>query len=267
MISGPSNSQDDFGLILHKCLELIESGEESIESLIIRYPEINDFLRPPLEAASWLYQRSKLFDPTPAFLTSSRFRLVTTIQSEKRYPFLFRRTQLSRLPRINRNLKVVPSIIYLITVFILIFVCLNSVGFWINNSLPGDPLYQVKLAKEQFQLAISFSKIKDAELGIQLTERRLIETERMILSGRERYLTLVVLKFEADLHQTRQDILELAENEPQNFSKLSLQLENVVIRQANRLNGLSGFYPAESQKLIDRIIQITLMNPEFHINK
>ena len=45
MISGPANSQDELVNVLHVCLELIESGEETIESLLSRYPEIKDLLR------------------------------------------------------------------------------------------------------------------------------------------------------------------------------------------------------------------------------
>jgi len=267
MISGPPNSQDDFGLILHICLELIESGEESIESLIIRYPETKDFLRPPLEAALWLHQRSKIFDPTPAFLISSRLRLVSTVQLETGYPIPTRITQLSSSPTKPRRWNVVPSIVFHSVVLILLIVSLISTGFWVDNSLPGDPLYQVKLAKEQLQLAISFSREKDAELGIQFVERRLVETERMILSGRERYLPLAVLKFEMELHQTRQDILELAVSEPQHFKKYSLRLDYVVHRQVEKLKALSGFYPAESQTLIDRVIKITSNGSQIPIDE
>lgn len=257
MISGPPNSQDEIGLILHICLELIERGEESIESLTIRYPETKDFLRPPLEAALWLYQRSKVFDPTPAFLISSRLRLVSTVKSETNPPISSRLSQISSCPTRARRWNVVPSIVFYGMVFILLFVSLKSIGFSIGNSLPGDPLYQIKLANEQIQLAISFSKEKDAELGIQFVERRLVETERMILSGRERYLPLAVIKFEAKLHQTRQEILELAESEPQQYKKYSNELDYVVHNQVEKLKALSGFYPVESQTLIDRIIQIT----------
>jgi len=152
-------------------------------------------------------------------------------------------------------------------VLILLIVSLISTGFWVDNSLPGDPLYQVKLAKEQLQLAISFSREKDAELGIQFVERRLVETERMILSGRERYLPLAVLKFEMELHQTRQDILELAVSEPQHFKKYSLRLDYVVHRQVEKLKALSGFYPAESQTLIDRVIKITSNGSQIPIDE
>jgi hypothetical protein len=76
MISGPQNSQDEIGLILHVCLELIERGEESIESLTIRYPETKDFLRPPLRRLGVNEQGLIL----PAFLISSRLRLVSTVQ-------------------------------------------------------------------------------------------------------------------------------------------------------------------------------------------
>lgn len=267
MISGPPNSQDEIGHILHSCLELIESGEESVESLTTRYPEAKDFLRPPLEAALWLYQQSKFFDPTPAFLISSRFRLVSTVQAENGGLISSRITHLSYSSTRIRKQEVIPTIVFLSVILISVFVGFKCLGFWISNSLPGDPLYQVKLAKEQLQLALSFSEEKDAELGILFVERRLVETERMILSGRERYLPLAVLKFEAEMHQTQHVILELEEDEPVSSQRYALSLEHAILRQAEKLKALSGFYPPESQKLIDRVIQIVSNGTEVPVDE
>jgi hypothetical protein len=88
----------------------------------------------------------------------------------------------------------------------------------------------------------------------------------MILSGRERYLPLAVLKFEAEMHQTQQGILELAENEPVQSQRYALSLERVILRQSEKLRALSGFYPPESQKLIDRVIQITSNGDEIPVD-
>lgn len=257
MFGDPAYNQDEFGLVLHVCLESIENGEESIESILPRYPEIKDLLRPPLEAALWLYKRSWLFDPNPAFVVTSRYRLVSQFKSEMNIPFSSRRIQQTSLSPTNRKWNTLSFVVFLGTVVLLVLTGLKSIGFWIGNSLPGDPLYRLKLTNEQLQLTISFSEEKDAQLSIQYVERRMVETERMILSDHERFLPLAILQFETQLNQAKQTIRVLTEKDPQEGRIYSQRLADVVHMQANKLEALNGFYPEELQKLINRVLQIT----------
>ena len=65
--------------IIVECLPLLRNGGESTESILARYPEFNSALQRPLEAACWLWDRSRLFDPRPGFVKSSRKHLVERI--------------------------------------------------------------------------------------------------------------------------------------------------------------------------------------------
>lgn len=254
MISQPVNDQDDFGTLLHGCLELIESGEESIESLLPRYPEIKDLLRPPLEAALWLYKRSWLFDPNPAFVVASRCRLIGNFRSETSALFPSKSTQPISLSTVRQSKHFGSFLVYLGAVVILLFIGFKSIGFWIESSLPGDPLYRLKLVNEDVRLTISLSDEKDAQMSIHFVERRIVEVERMILSGHDRFLPLAILEFEFELNQAKQKIQVLAKNNPQESLEYSTQLEKTVQLQANKLEALRGFYPEESQQLINRVI-------------
>ncbi|HEX9095407.1 MAG TPA: DUF5667 domain-containing protein [Candidatus Dormibacteraeota bacterium] len=53
-----------------------------------------------------------------------------------------------------------------------------------GNSLPGDPLYTVKLALESAQLAVAFDPATRARLHAQFAEVRLSEAQRLIAAGR-----------------------------------------------------------------------------------
>ncbi len=53
-----------------------------------------------------------------------------------------------------------------------------------GNSLPGDPLYPVKLAVERAQLAVTFDPASRARLHAQFAEVRLSEAQRLIAAGR-----------------------------------------------------------------------------------
>jgi hypothetical protein len=108
------------------------------------------------------------------------------------------------------------------------------------------------------QLTISFSEKKDAQLSIQYVERRLVETERIILSDHERFLPLAILQFETQLNQAKQTIRILTENDPEEGKIHSQRLADVVHMQAKKLEALQGFYPEELQKFINRVLQISL---------
>ncbi|MEA2633911.1 MAG: hypothetical protein QOH92_678 [Chloroflexota bacterium] len=53
-----------------------------------------------------------------------------------------------------------------------------------GNSLPGDPLYPVKLAVERAQLAVAFDPGARARLHAQFADVRLSEAQRLIAAGR-----------------------------------------------------------------------------------
>jgi len=53
-----------------------------------------------------------------------------------------------------------------------------------GNSLPGDPLYPVKLAVENAQLAVAFDPAARARLHAQFADVRLTEAQRLIAAGR-----------------------------------------------------------------------------------
>jgi hypothetical protein len=53
-----------------------------------------------------------------------------------------------------------------------------------NNSLPGDPLYGVKLGVERAQLATTFDSAARARLELQFVDVRLAEAQRLFAAGR-----------------------------------------------------------------------------------
>jgi hypothetical protein len=53
-----------------------------------------------------------------------------------------------------------------------------------GNSLPGDPLYGVKLGIERAQLATTFDSAAKARLELQFADTRLAEAQRLFAAGR-----------------------------------------------------------------------------------
>jgi len=124
MVSEMLQTQDELVWILQLCLEVIESGQETVDSLLSRYPELWDTLRRPLEAAAWLYNHTHLLNPRPGFVDASRQRLVYHLYYEragpKEIPWLGQ--QYISCKYIGGREKVYqPSLIFPLLIFLFIF--------------------------------------------------------------------------------------------------------------------------------------------------
>jgi len=74
---------DALELALNRCLEGIQKGETSLDSILAQYPDFKEILIPPLEAAKWLLALRSRLDPLPSFRTLGRSRIVLRIQSQE----------------------------------------------------------------------------------------------------------------------------------------------------------------------------------------
>jgi hypothetical protein len=69
-------------LILNGCLELIENGDAQLDMIFDQFPDLTDVLRPPLEAASWLFLQRPRLDPLPSYKNQARTHLVKLIKKQ-----------------------------------------------------------------------------------------------------------------------------------------------------------------------------------------
>ena len=81
-----------------------------------------------------------------------------------------------------------------------------------SASLPGDNLYNIKLAIEDMRLGMSLSLIGDAQLQAQYTELRLEEINALILEGRYEDVALAAEKLEAQLDIMTSTLEEFSES-------------------------------------------------------
>jgi hypothetical protein len=188
MVSKSAHKQERISAILNRCLDLIESGAGTVESVIALYPEFGEALRPPLEAAQWLFSRSEVLNPRPGFVKLSRRRLVDRFQSPGSYaaPGSLGRGRFTSIS-LERRLVIQYSALLTLTA-VLLFVGYTSTAFIVQRSIPGDPLYQLKLTQEDYRLALSRDDAGDAYLRIEYAHQRLIEMQKLIEAGREIYL-------------------------------------------------------------------------------
>ncbi len=163
--------------ILEICFNLVFSGEETIETALARFPEYEKEIRPELEAAVWIYQQREFVNLRPGYLAASRKRLVDQIKEEAQNPLPAEKTIFGwRLPVFRLTFV---ALIILIGVF-----ALQGGVYAIQASLPGDQLYNIKLAAEDIRISLASDPAAEAKLRIDIADERAREIEALLIQGR-----------------------------------------------------------------------------------
>lgn len=257
MALGSKSGPDEIGNLLSACLELIEGGEVSIDALLGRYGEFREVLRPPLEAALWLYRRSWLFDPSPAFVSACRSKIVDRVRAETGRPMSARIREHTPKDSSYGRWNSLSLWIALLSILVLVWVGANSLSFWMGNSVPGDPLHGVKLAQEQLQMVLSFSSEREIESCIHFAETRFVETERLIIAGRESHLPQAVAKLDLQVADALLSIARMGQGDPEQANLYASQLESTLLRESEKLAALREYYPPASQQAIDQVLAVS----------
>jgi hypothetical protein len=184
--------------IFEECLERVLQGE-TIESCLMRYPNEAAGLEPLLRTALGVTNRAAALKPDPEFKARAGMQLQGALYAaaqpkpqEKQKGFNWQRSWAFALS----------------AVVLLLF---SGVGtaFASTNALPDQPLYGAKLAKEQVQLAFTFSEEKKAALHADFAEQRAQEMEAMVEVGKTDYVILTAAKLDSQMEQAESAIKKL----------------------------------------------------------
>ena len=150
----------EFENILNECLERLIKGE-TVEQCLEVYPERALELEPLLRTAQATREVSAI-TPRAEFKARARYEFHSALHdevSQKARPVsVFRRGWVMALMVIG-----------------ILLVSGGSTALAAGNSMPDSPLYPVKLATEQVQLALTPSAVDKAELCTALADRRVVE--------------------------------------------------------------------------------------------
>ena len=162
----------EFNTILDECLERILVDGETVARCLERYPEYAAELESLLQTAVITSQAVDI-QPSPEFKARARFQLQTEMAraTEKRRHSIF-----AWQPR------------WAVAVVTVVVVVLLGGGTVLaassDNTIPGNPLYAVKLATENIRLAFTSSDIAKALVYDTLVDRRVAEIERLMERGK-----------------------------------------------------------------------------------
>lgn len=158
----------DFNSILDDCLERIISGE-AVESCLSDYPDNADELEPLLRTALVTKEASAVL-PDPEFRERASLQFQSAIRElepiKSRGFFGWQRQWVTA-----------------VAVIVVLLIVGSGTVIAAGNSMPDDPLYQVKLATETVRIALTQSDLDKAELYVKLTDERVTEIIEMADKG------------------------------------------------------------------------------------
>jgi len=172
------------------CFQRLSFGE-SLDSCLRSYPEHAIELDLLLRTAYDVKRRAHPIQPRPEFKYWSRVRLQgiqdymsKQTTKEKSSPFNFRR---------NLAISVAGLLVFVIAS--------SGTAAASNDALPDQPLYGVKMAVEQAQLAMAVSDVDKAVVYANLAGKRAHEIEAMARQGKTEYLITTSTRMNYQLEQ------------------------------------------------------------------
>jgi hypothetical protein len=161
-----------FNTILDECLERILVDGETVARCLERYPEYAAELEPLLQTAMITSQAVDI-QPSPEFKARARFQLRTEMA---RADVKKRRSVFAWQPR---------WAVAVLTVMVVVLLGGGTVlAAGSDDTIPGNPLYAVKLATENVRLALSPSDVAKVQVYNTLVDRRMAEIERLMERGK-----------------------------------------------------------------------------------
>lgn len=256
MIKSTARNQDELGKILDSCLELISNGSATVESVLERYPQYQEQLKPPLEAAMWLQSRKEVFNPRPGFVQLSQRRLVNRFRNQGSEASVG--VTISRIPAFFQERRIAVQYSALLTLTaVLLFVGYRSTDFLVQRSIPGDPLYEAKVTQEELRVSLASNEEEKTRLRIDYAQRRVIEMQELVIVGRTELIELTLQNFEYQLSQAASGILSVAKADQVAAAQLSSLFEETLRVPVNNFVGIIDSYPElASGELMDRFLTL-----------
>jgi hypothetical protein len=259
MVNISTRNQDELSKILDSCLDQIASGSETVDTVVERYPKYRDQLKPALEAAAWLQNRSEVFNPRPGFVQLSHRRLVNRFKANKDRSGSDAGGTLGWIPAFFQERRLVMQYSALVTLTaVLLFVGFQSTSFLVQRSIPGDPLYETKLVQEELQVTLTSSEEGQTRLRIEFAQRRVVEMQELVLAGRDNLFDEALANFEFQVAKAASGIMDVAKEDESSAAELTTVFEETLSVPVRNLVGILDTTPVFASAIfIDTLQSLT----------
>jgi hypothetical protein len=235
--------------IINENVTNITSGEESLESVLAKYPQIANELRPRLEAAIWLQQVRLSVATRPGFISDSRKYLETQIESMQPH------TIWQRLFRVHTPRRWAVNLATLTLLVITLAAMINDLILAARLSIPSEPLYSIKIFLEDTQLALTFNQTTKTDLYIRFSRERTTEFVGLVLQGEYEYLPTAARRLESEITAMLNSQEDIPFHEQENKQSIIVKLNETLTNEIIMLNMLKWNSPPSALSGIDLAIQ------------
>ncbi len=157
--------------LLDTCLQRILSDGEALEAVLADYPALAGELRPRLEAALWLQQRSAALAARPGFLAARRRDLLAQLAGDKKKTLV---------PAPQSEILRLAAAAFL---FALVLLVGNGLLVAAGGALPGQGLYPVRAFSEYLRLAWVSDPAHEAALQLDYAQQYLLDYANLVSRG------------------------------------------------------------------------------------
>lgn len=236
--------------IIEDNLPALKRGQETVESILNKYPKEAGALRPRFEAILWLNDASKDLAPRQGFIPSSRKYLEQRLQSIP--PRSIWQLLASRFtPR-----RWVFNLTAPVVLLALIALVVNNLVLTARLSIPGDPFYSTKLIIEDIQLAFTFSPENKTDLYIQFSRERTAEFVDLVLDGDYELLPTAANRMEIEIISSLRSLNTLSALKPTHEIAMVAEFRETLSNEISLLDMLRISSPSSARPGIDLAIQV-----------
>lgn len=247
-MAGPGNMATEIDRILDDCLTRITRGE-SVADCLSRYPQYATQLGPRLQTAVML-RDAYAFVPGPAAKERGRQHLQAALQSLDREEASSRTRRRDPLSFLAGNLRWVAAAT---ATLVIVFLGGGSTLAASQSAIPGDGLYPIKRATEQFRLVLPRSTEGRASLHLVYAERRAQEIGELAERGDVGRLEVTGKELQAHLSAAADLTMDLAGSTA--IGELRSRLEASAGRALVGVQARLGTSPASSHGAVIAIFQ------------
>jgi hypothetical protein len=170
--------------ILDECLGLLLTGETTVDQCLERYPEYAAELKPLLITAVSI-EKALDVKPSPEFKARARYQLQLKMAGPA--------------PKRASIWSLQPKWVVATMAVMVVFLMSGGTVLAANSSMPGSPLYSIKIASENISLQLAGSDIKKAEIYAAIAERRVDEMVYVVENGKTAYAENIAIKYDDTL--------------------------------------------------------------------
>ena len=241
-------SEEEISQIVAKSLHLVLSGKSSIESILFRYPELVDILRPELETAMLLERVRSQFSPSPGFVKRSKARLMERIEQEAAYPqAAYHHVATGNGGRARAAKSAGQSWMWrfaaMAAVLMLLFVSFTGTVYAARDTVPGDGLYGFKRWTEETTYSLTSDLSQQARLRLAFSSRRLEEANQLLSRGQTEQAGQVLEEYQRQVEQAVEILEKAKEAGKDNAGRVADEMVVELERHTERLKGMEANAP------------------------